>query len=108
MGRWWWGDDRRLWVYHFPARDHGAEVVPAREDYLDDMDHEKDAIADGEDKVDDARRGIPAEGRGEPPKLNGFIDRQPGENGAESHDNDAGVGDLLRPVEFGLGWGGLS
>jgi hypothetical protein len=94
-------------IHHLPARNHRTEVVPAGENHLHNVNKEKDAIKQREDEMNDPGRCIAAETKGEPAKLNGLINGQAGTNGTQPQNYNAGVGDLLRPIEFALGWRGL-
>src|SRR5213594_3169846 len=87
---------------HFVADDHRPEIVPAGLDHLRHMNDEEDDVTDGKPEVEEARHLISAEQKREPRELNRLVDRQPGEEGTEAHEDDGGVGDLLRPVE--LSW----
>jgi hypothetical protein len=92
----------------FEAGYHGLKIIPAGEDDLHHMYEEEQAIDQGKNKMDDAGAGIAAEEKSDPVELDGFVDRQPGEDGTEAHDDDTGIGDLLGGVEFSLGRRGLA
>ena len=96
------GGGRRL-VDDIEACYHSAEIIPASEDDLYNMDQKEDAIAEGQDEMNDAGVAIPAKNGGQPVELGWFVDGQAGEDGAEPHDDDSGIGNLLRPVVFYLG-----
>src|SRR6266550_625899 len=84
------------------ADDHRPEVVPAGADYLRDMNDEENDVADGEPEVEKARHRVSAEEPCQPRKLHRLVDRETGEQRAESHQHDGGVGNLLRAVVLPL------
>src|SRR5579875_3759306 len=89
-------------IRQVPADDHAAEVIPTRKDDLHDMDEEEEKITDGQDKVDEAGAAVTAEEHGEPGELCGLVDRETRQNGANAHDDDGGIRDLLRRIIFAL------
>ncbi len=91
----------------FEAGDHGLEVVPAGDDDLHDVYEEEQAIAEGQDKMNNAGAAVAAADKGDPAELDWFIDGESGEDRAEAHHDDTGVSDLLGRIEFALGWGCL-
>src|SRR5579872_2525766 len=90
-------------MQHLEAGDHCLEIVPARQNYLQDMNEEEQTITDRQYKMNYPGTAVAAENGGEPAELYGFIDGQPRQDGAQSHDNDPGIGDLLRAIVFDLG-----
>src|SRR5580693_3724518 len=87
-------------IDHLKSSDHRSEIIPTRADHLRNMNHEEADVAERKQKMLDAGGSVSAEHGGQPSELHRFPDGEAGEQRSESHDDDAGVRDLLRAIEF--------
>ena len=90
------------------AHHHAPEVAPPGPHDLRKVDDEERHVEQGEDEVDRPRERIAAEERDQPGELRRLVDRQPGQDRACAHDDDADVGEALRGVVAALRRGCLA